>query len=85
MTPSGTAKVLASMVSEGLGVTPDITSVREGEVPGIHIVKFKSEVDKIKISHEAFSRQGLAEGAVAAALMTEGLTGVHEFKEILLG
>ena len=83
--PSGTAKVLASMVSEGLGVTPDITSVREGEVPGIHIVKFKSEVDKIKICHEAFSRQGLAEGAVAAALMTEGLTGVHEFKEILLG
>ncbi len=83
--PSGTAKVLASMVDEGLGIKPDITSIREGEVPGIHIVKFKSEVDKIKICHEAFSRQGLAEGAVAAALMTEGLTGVHEFKEILLG
>lgn len=83
--PSGTAKTLAGIVSEGLGVTPDITSIREGEVPGIHIVKFKSEVDKIKISHEAFSRQGLAEGAVVAALMTEGLTGVHEFKEILLG
>ena len=83
--PSGTAKALAAIVSEDLGVTPDITSIREGEVPGIHIVKFKSEVDKIKISHEAFSRQGLAEGAVAAALMTEGLTGVHEFKEILLG
>ena len=83
--PSGTAKTLAGIVSEGLGVTPDITSIREGEVPGIHIVKFKSEVDKIKISHEAFSRQGLAEGAVVAALMTEGLKGVHEFKEILLG
>ena len=83
--PSGTAKALAAIVSEDLGVTPDITSIREGEVPGIHIVKFKSEVDKIKISHEAFSRQGLAEGAVAAALMTEGLKGVHEFKEILLG
>ena len=83
--PSGTAKALASIVSDNLGVAPDITSIREGEVPGIHIVKFKSEVDKIKICHEAFSRQGLAEGAVAAALMTEGLTGVHEFKEILLG
>lgn len=83
--PSGTAKSLASIVEGGLGLRPDITSVREGEVPGTHIVKFKSEVDKIKISHEAFSRQGLAEGAVAAALMTEGLTGVHEFKEILLG
>ena len=83
--PSGTAKALADIVDEGLGVRPDITSVREGEVPGTHIVKFKSEVDKIKVTHEAFSRQGFAEGAVAAALMTEGLTGVHEFKEILLG
>ncbi|MBP5488649.1 MAG: 4-hydroxy-tetrahydrodipicolinate reductase [Bacteroidales bacterium] len=83
--PSGTAKALAAIVSDGLGVTPDITSVREGEVPGIHIVKFKSEVDKIKVCHEAFSRQGLAEGAVVAALMTEKVTGVHEFKEILLG
>lgn len=83
--PSGTAKALASIVSDNLGVTPDITSIREGEVPGIHIVKFKSEVDKIKISHEAFSRQGLAEGAVVAALMTEKCDGVHEFKEILLG
>ena len=83
--PSGTAKTLAAIVSDGLGVTPDITSIREGEVPGIHVVKFKSEVDKIKISHEAFSRQGLAEGAVVAALMTEKCDGVHEFKEILLG
>ena len=83
--PSGTAKALAQIVDEGLGIRPDITSVREGEVPGTHIVKFKSEVDKIKVTHEAFSRQGFAEGAVAAALMTEGLTGVHEFKEILLG
>ena len=83
--PSGTAKALAQIVDEGLGIRPDITSVREGEVPGTHIVKFKSEVDKIKVTHEAFSRQGFAEGAVTAALMTEGLTGVHEFKEILLG
>ena len=83
--PSGTAKSLADIVEEDLGLRPDITSVREGEVPGTHIVKFKSGVDKIKISHEAFSREGFAEGAVAAAEMTEGLTGVHEFKDLLLG
>ena len=82
--PSGTAKVLASLVKSGLGTTPDITSIREGEVPGTHIVKFKSDVDKIKISHEAFSREGFAEGAVVAATMTEDVKGVHEFKELLL-
>ena len=82
--PSGTAKSMAEIVAEHLGLRPDITSIREGEVPGTHVVKFKSEVDKIKISHEAFSRQGFAEGAVVAATMTEGLTGVHTFKELII-
>ncbi len=81
--PSGTAKVLAHIVKHELGVAPDITSLREGDVVGKHIVKFKSDVDKIKISHEAFSREAFAEGAVVAAQMTEGLKGVHEFKEML--
>ena len=75
---------MARLVGDHLGVKPDITSIREGEVPGKHVVKFKSEVDKIKISHEAFSRQGFAEGAVVAATMTEGLTGVHSFKELII-
>ena len=83
--PSGTAIAMADIVEQKLGVRPDITSVREGEVPGIHVVKFKSSVDKIKISHEAFSRLGLAEGAVLAARLTEGLTGIHEFKNLILG
>lgn len=82
--PSGTAKTMAGIVGKSLGVTPDITSIRQGEVPGTHVVKFKSDVDKIKVSHEAFSREGFAEGAVVAALMTEDATGVHTFKELLL-
>ena len=82
--PSGTAKEMARIVGDHLCVKPDITSIREGEVTGKHVVKFKSDVDKIKISHEAFSRQGFAEGAVVAATMTEGLTGVHTFKELII-
>lgn len=82
--PSGTAKTLAAIVQDKLGVKPDITSLRLGEVPGTHVVKFKSDVDKIKISHEAFSREGFAEGAVLAAEMTEGLKGVHSFKEMII-
>ena len=81
--PSGTAKVLGALVEESLGEKPEITAHREGEVPGIHTVTFTSECDKLTFTHEAFSREGLAAGAVTAALMTEGLSGVHEFSELL--
>ena len=82
--PSGTAKTMAMIVGENLGTAPDITSYRTGEVPGTHITEFKSDVDRIVITHEAFSREGFAEGAVVAALMTEGLEGVHTFNELIL-
>ena len=81
--PSGTAITLGELVEEGLGVKPEITSVREGEVPGIHTVNLRSEVDQLTFTHEAFSRECLARGAVVAALMTEGLSGVHKFSELL--
>ena len=41
-------------------------------------------MDKLSFTHEAFSRQGFAEGAVDAALLTETITGVHEFKDLIL-
>ena len=81
--PSGTAITLGKLVEASLGEKPEITSVREGEVPGIHTVTLESGVDKLTLRHEAYSREGLAKGAVVAALMTEGLKGVHEFSELL--
>ena len=81
--PSGTAITIGRIIEESLGEKPEITSVREGEVPGIHTVTLDSSVDKITLRHEAYSREGLAKGAVVAALMTEGLKGVHEFSELL--
>lgn len=81
--PSGTAKSLGTLIEEGLGVKPEITAIREGEVPGIHTVTMVSDCDKLTFRHEAFSREGLAKGAVVAALMTESLTGVHEFSTLL--
>ena len=81
--PSGTAKVLGALVEKELGEKPKITSVREGEVPGIHTLTLTSAEDKITLRHEAFSREGLAKGAVIAALMTEDHQGVHEFSELL--
>ena len=82
--PSGTAKSIGALIGEFLGETPEIGSQRIGEVPGTHIAEFKSAVDKLTFTHEAFSRQGFAEGAVDAALMTEQLHGVHEFKDLIL-
>jgi 4-hydroxy-tetrahydrodipicolinate reductase len=81
--PSGTALTLGALVEKALGEKPVISSVREGEVPGIHTLTLKSDCDELTLRHEAFSREGLAKGAVVAALMTEGLQGVHEFSELL--
>jgi len=81
--PSGTAKTLGEVVEAALGQKPEITSIREGEVPGIHTLTLESGCDVLTFKHEAFSREGFAKGAVAAALLTEGLSGVHEFSELL--
>ena len=82
--PSGTAKVMGNIIENALGQAPEIGAQRIGEVPGVHTATFTSAVDKLTFTHEAFGREGLAEGAVAAALLTEGLTGVHEFKDLIL-
>lgn len=81
--PSGTAITLGKLIENTLGEKPEISSVREGEVPGTHTVTLDSSVDKLTLRHEAYSREGLAKGAVVAALMTQNLKGVHEFSELL--
>lgn len=81
--PSGTAKTLAGIVDSNMGGQVDVQSVRCGEIPGIHTVGFEGLNDRIVLTHEAFSREGFAAGAVEAALRTDGLTGVHEFRDLL--
>ena len=44
-----------------------VSSIREGEVPGTHIITYESNFDKIEIKHEAKSRGGFVLGAVIAA------------------
>lgn len=81
--PSGTARTLAGIVEENMGVRPNVQSVRCGEIPGIHTIGFEGMNDRITMTHEAFSREGFAAGAVEAALKTASVTGVHEFKELI--
>ena len=82
--PSGTAKTLASIVESNMGVAPDIAAIRAGEIPGIHTAGFEGVNDRITLTHEAFSREGFAAGAVEAAIRTESLRGVYDFKDIIL-
>ena len=86
--PSGTAITLAEGIigadpavkgwTEQLpapeGMMP-ITSVREGEVPGIHTIAWDGPADTITIEHSAKNREGFALGAVMAAEWAAGRSG----------
>ena len=82
--PSGTARSLADIIDANMDVNTDIQSVRCGEIPGIHTIGFEGLNDRITLSHEAFSRAGCAAGAVEAALRTEGMEGVKEFRDVIM-
>ncbi len=58
-----------------------VASVREGEVCGIHTIRYESDVDSITITHDAKSRGGFVLGAVLAAEYTvnhEGFLGMND-------
>ena len=61
----------------------NIKSERTGEVPGIHTIKYDSEVDFIEITHSAKSRKGFAFGAVLAAEYCLKNKGILTMKNLL--
>lgn len=96
--PSGTALTLAQElitahggmsgwqeVTDGQdiveGVLP-ITAIREGEVPGIHTIRWESDVDTITLTHSARSRRGFALGAVVAAEWLCHHEGFHTMADL---
>jgi 4-hydroxy-tetrahydrodipicolinate reductase len=93
--PSGTAITLANQVIEKIDrkknwsiekkdpETLFIKDIREGEVPGTHIIKYHSEIDDIEIMHKAHNRKGFALGAVIAAEYMKGKTGIHSMNDII--
>jgi 4-hydroxy-tetrahydrodipicolinate reductase len=60
-----------------------ITSQRTGEVPGTHEVRWDGPEDRITIVHEAFGRQGFANGAVVAAEWLLGRNGLFTMDDVL--
>ena len=59
-----------------------IHSFREGEVPGIHTVRYDSDADSITITHDAHSRKGFALGAVLAAEFTKDHEGLLTISDL---
>ena len=83
--PSGTAAVLQRIVKEKSGAELEITSVREGDIVGTHILTLHSVGETITLTHESHSRRGFAEGAVRAAEWLAGKKGFFEFKDVWRG
>jgi len=96
--PSGTAVVLskdwtaAPSRFESWGLVPDngnnqlpIQALRQPDVVGTHILTAQSKIDTIEISHVAHSREGFAQGALAAALWLKDKKGVFTMQDLLEG
>lgn len=61
----------------------EIRSVREGEVPGIHTVRYESQDDVLELRHTIKNRRTLALGAVIAAEFLCGKHGVFGMDDLL--
>ncbi len=94
--PSGTAISLADDIitklpgkqswvndEEPANYNINIKSERIGKVPGIHTIKYESDVDFIEITHSAKSREGFAFGAVLAAEYCLDNKGILSMKDLL--
>ncbi len=80
--PSGTAVALQRLLEQVSGERVGITSEREGDITGTHMLELSSSGDRIVLTHEAKSRRTFAEGAVLAAEWIAGKKGFYDFKDI---
>jgi 4-hydroxy-tetrahydrodipicolinate reductase len=94
--PSGTAVSLAndlivnnnnyknwSLDNSSLASELAVYAHREDNVPGTHTITYQNNIDKIEITHTAFSREGFADGAILASRWLVGKVGYFEMKDVL--
>jgi len=97
--PSGTAKVLSEIILKNIDRKTltqyekldrkieenefHFTSIRSGDIPGVHSISFDSEIDTIELKHTARNRNGLALGAIKAAKWINNKTGFYNFSNNL--
>ena len=81
--PSGTAISLGSAVQSSGGIAQvPISSSRQGDETGLHLLIATSDADRLTLKHESFSRRGFAEGAVRAAEWLSTRTGCFDFHDV---
>jgi 4-hydroxy-tetrahydrodipicolinate reductase len=61
----------------------EMESIRETNVPGTHIVTYKSDIDSIELKHVAHNRKGFALGAVVAAEWIIDKKGVFTMSDVI--
>ena len=80
--PSGTAlSIQQTMRAAAPGLTVEISSAREGDAAGVHVIEARSGSDVLTVRHESLSRRGFAEGAVRGAEWLSTRTGCYDFSE----
>ena len=85
--PSGTAVDIREFINQNdkkkLVKSLKITSLRRGNIFGIHKIIFKNNVECLEFKHEALSREVFASGALAAARkiieLSPNLYSIDEF------
>jgi 4-hydroxy-tetrahydrodipicolinate reductase len=81
--PSGTAITLREIIQAVRpGSEVPITSHREGDAKGEHVITASSDIDTLELRHEIHNRRGLALGAVRGAEWLAGKSGAWDFREI---
>lgn len=78
--PSGTALMIRSIFDEEVR----ISSLRLGNVPGIHSVQFGSLGEVLKIEHQALSRRTFADGVLKSAyFIMKQSNGFYSFNNVI--
>lgn len=84
--PSGTARTLLAALRAGDARRDvPVTSVRTGDVPGTHELRYDAPWETIQLVHTARGREAFAAGALRAAEWVVGQRGVFGFDEVLFG
>ncbi len=82
--PSGTAKMILSVIRDSSGTEAPCEAKREGEVVGNHGITFDNAFETLEIRHNAKTREVFASGAIRAAkYIVSKPAGLYSMSDVL--